>query len=286
MRSRDVTLLFTLAVLAAACGGPADPSTVEVAAVVRDVLPDDPDDPAWRDAPYHDAELLLQDMVEPRLLERSTARVRVRAITDGASIALLLRWDDRTRDDLPGAGRFTDACAVQFPRAAGPDVPAPQMGEEGRVVEIAYWRASWQASVDGRTDTIQELYPGATVDHYPFEAASLEPGSPQQRELASQYAPADALNHRMEGPRAKPVEDLLAEGPGTLSPAPEQRSAGRGARHESGWGVVIVRPLPADLGPGRRTQVAFAVWDGALQEVGARKMRSAWVPIHIEEEPS
>ena len=30
----------------------------------------------------------------------------------------------------------------------------------------------------------------ATVDHYPFEAASLEKGSDAQRQMASRYAPA------------------------------------------------------------------------------------------------
>ena len=40
-----------------------------------------------------------------------------------------------------------------------PTVPAPQMGEAGRSVEITYWSAAWQAIVDGRGDTIQDVYP-------------------------------------------------------------------------------------------------------------------------------
>ncbi len=192
-----------------------------------------------------------------------------------------MAWDDAARDDLPGASRFVDACAVQLPVSIEPDVPAPQMGEEGRRVEIAYWRASWQAAVDGREDKIQAIYPHASVDHYPFEAASLDPGSPEQQALAAQYAPAHALDHGMEGPRERAVEDLLAEGPGTLAPADEQHSEGQGLRADDGWQVVITRPLPNGLSPGGRTQVAFAVWDGAHDEVGARKMRSGWIPLHV-----
>ena len=30
------------------------------------------------------------------------------------------------------------------------------------------------------------------------------------------------------------------------------------------------------------SQVAFAVWQGAHGEVGARKMRSAWIPLALE----
>ncbi len=273
-----------LVVLLAACGGTAPVSTTEVVAVAHEPLPADPADPAWKRAPVYAAELLPQDMVEPRLLKPSTPRLDVRAVTDGERIAFLLHWQDATQNDLPRTGSFSDACAVQLPRRDEPDVPAPQMGEANRPVEITFWRASWQATVDGRPDEIGALYPGEAVDHYPFEAPSLEPGSPAQRALADQYAPARALENRMEGPRRRSVEDLLAEGPGTLTRLEEQRSEGRGRRVPSGWEVVIVRALPAGIGRGQRSQVAFAVWDGEHGEVGARKMRSVWVPLHMKGE--
>jgi DMSO reductase family type II enzyme heme b subunit len=156
------------------------------------------------------------------------------------------------------------------------------MGHGGRPVEITLWKASWQAWVDGRTDDIRSIYPNAAIDHYPFEAPSLTPGSEAQREMALRYAPARRLGNIAEGPRERAVEDLLAEGPGTLEPAAEQRSRGRGGRTATGWQVVIVRPLPVRLGPGGRSEIAFAVWDGEHHEVGARKMRSAWVPLAVE----
>jgi hypothetical protein len=211
--------------------------------------------------------------------------VRVRAITDGSRIALRLDWTDPTKDDLPGAGRFSDACAVQFPAKASADVPAPQMGEQGKPVEITFWRASWQAVVDGRGDTIKDLYPGATVDHYPFQAPSLENGSTAQREMEARYSPARALGNRMAGPRERAVEDLAAEGPGTLAPLPAGGSDGRGKRTADGWSVLIARRLPDGLGPGKRSQVAFAVWEGADQEAGSRKMRTGWIPIVVEVKP-
>jgi hypothetical protein len=228
------------------------------------------------------APLILQDMVEPRLLKPSTAEVRVRAITDGSRLALRLEWSDAKMDDLPGAARFSDACAVQFPTQVAAEMPAPQMGEKGKPVEIAFWRASWQASVDGRGDTIKDLYPGAAVDHYPFQAASLDKGSPAQREMEARYSPARALGNRMSGPRERPVEDLIAEGPGTLTPAASGGSDGRGRRTDNGWSVLISRRLPEGLVPGRRSHVAFAVWEGSDQEAGSRKMRTGWIPILVE----
>jgi len=172
-----------------------------------------------------------------------------------------------------------DACAVQVPTKLEANVPDPQMGGQGKTVEITYWRADWQASVDGRPDSLKELYPNASVDGYPFEARSLEKGSAAQAEMATRYAPARAVGNRRVGPREAPVEDLIADGPGTLSPAPPAGSKAKGVKSENGWSVVITRKLPNGLTPGGRTQVAFAVWEGAHQETGARKMRTGWVPL-------
>jgi len=262
-------------------GGPRI-SPSEVAVVRVATLPDNPGDAAWKSAPAHPAALLLQDLVDPRLMEASTSRVDVQAITDGVRIAFRLSWSDPTHDDRPGPAQFPDSCAVQLPARIGRDVPAPQMGEAGKGVEISYWRASWQAEVDGRKDSIDALYPNAAVDHYPFEAASLPADSPERKAMALRYAPARALGNTMSGPRTNPVEDLIAEGPGTLKPAQTTRATGRGRRAKEGWEVVIARPLPEGLSGGARTQVAFAVWQGSHEEVGARKMRTPWIPIFVE----
>jgi len=279
---RPFTHLAVAAALTLACGEPPAPLATEVTAVRRDTLPTDPGDAGWAGAPVYTAELLLQDVVEPRLLDTSTPEVRVQAASNGERLALRLAWDDKTHDDLPGAARFDDACAVQLPQTVTPDVPDPQMGERAKPVEVTYWRASWQAVVDGRGDTIQDLYPNAWVDHYPFEAAHLEPGSVAQREMALRYAPARALGNDRAGPRERPVEDLIAAGPGSLSRADSGESDGNGHRIDDGWEVVITRPLPGGLRAGGRSVVAFAVWDGAKNEAGSRKMRSVWVPLALE----
>jgi ethylbenzene dehydrogenase len=274
--------LFAAALLAlVGCAHPPPPAATEVVAVHAERLPDDPADPAWQRAPAYRAELILQDLVEPRLLVASTPAVVVRALTDGRSVAFHLSWDDATVDDVQKAATFTDACAVQLPRTTDADLPDPQMGNPGRAVEITIWKASWQAWVDGRKDDIRSIFPNAAIDHYPFEAPALAVGSPEQREMALRYAPARRLGNVLEGPRQRAVQDLVGEGPGTLEPATQQWSLGRGGRTASGWHVVIIRPLPASLGPGSRSEIAFAIWNGEKQEVGARKMRSAWVPLAL-----
>ncbi len=281
-------LLGTVAgVLAGPGCSPAPPPApaAQVVAVRAAAVPEVPDDPAWDMAPEYVAKLLLQDLVEPRQMETTTSQVRVRALFDGSRLGFRLQWEDPSASDLPGPKRFCDACAVQLPARMEPSVPAPQMGEPGRPVEITYWNAAWQASADGRGDSIRDLYPNAVVDHYPFQAPPLEKGSPLEQAMALRYAPARAVGNSVAGPHATAVQDLLAEGPGTLAPAPSSSSTGRGVRTADGWAVVLVRRLPQGLSPDLGTQVAFAVWEGGHEEVGARKMRTAWIPLVFEPLP-
>ncbi len=283
---RSAILVTLLALLGqAGCQKAAAPPVTEVLVASSTAIPADPLDVAWQKAPEYVAKLLLQDIVEPRLMKPSTELVRVRAISNGSDVAFRLQWVDATDNNLPGDARFSDACAVQVPARIEPTVPAPQMGEPGRSVEITYWRAAWQATVDGRGDSINDIYPNAAVDHYPFEAQSLEKGLPAQREMAERYAPARALGNTMAGPRSTPVQDLIAEGPGTITPAPAAGSKGCGTRTTEGWAVVIVRQLPTGLSPQAPSQIAFAVWEGAQEEAGARKMRTGWIPLAIEVKP-
>jgi hypothetical protein len=282
------TLLTSLIVLAlmtgAGCRRPPAPTT-EVVAISSATLPTDPLDASWAAVPEHVAQLIPQDLVEPRLMKISTETVRVRARASNGEIALRLEWADPTVSDLPGAGQFPDGCAVQFPQKAAASLPDPQMGQPGHGVDLTFWRADWQASVNGRGDSIQDLYPNAAIDHYPFEAPSLERGSAAQQTMSRLYAPADGAGNRRGGHRASPVEDLVAEGPGTLSPATATRSRGTGVRTANGWVVLITRPFPDGLSPDARAHIAFAVWEGGAQETGARKMRSGWVPVSLRAEP-
>jgi hypothetical protein len=284
MKARKALLLTVgfIAALSVGCAKKGPPiSESEVKAVFAKAAPISIDDAVWQRAPLHQAKLLLQDMVEPRLMQASTAFVDVQAVSDGQRITFRLSWKDATSNDLPGPARFGDAAAVQLPAATSADVPAPQMGEQGKPVEITYWSAAFQAVVDGRKDDIHAIYPRAQIDHYPFEAAALKAGSPEQEAMAKRYAPARSLGNPMAGPRTQPVQDLIAEGPGTLRVADASTSSGTGKHSKDGWAVLLTRPLPKGFQAGSRTQVAIAVWEGSHQEVGARKMRTAWIPLAL-----
>jgi hypothetical protein len=270
--------VFILVIISAACSRP-QKTVNEVVAVSAAKLPMDPADRAWDNAPAHIAGMIPQDLVEPRLMTPSTQQVTIRSMTNGAEIAFRLEWEDPDSNDLPGPAKMVDACAVQIPEKIEKDLPEPQMGQEGKRVQVTYWRADWQAAVNGRGDTIRDIYPNASIDHYPFESKPLEQGSGEQKEMAMLYAPARALGNIRGGPRTVPVEDLVATGPGTLTPGPPLGANGNGVHGKTGWSVVISRRLPEGLAPNQRSHAAFAIWQGAKQEAGARKMRTGWIPL-------
>lgn len=132
--SRLIALLAVL-LFFAGCSRPVT-RTSEVVAVQATKLPLDPADPAWTNAPEHLAKLMPQDLVEPRLMHASTPEVLVRSLTNGVDIAFRLEWADAAVNDLPGPGRFLDACAIQIPRKIEPNAPDPQMGQTARTVEV------------------------------------------------------------------------------------------------------------------------------------------------------
>ena len=188
----QLAMIVLVACAQAGCQKAPPPPVTEVVMKSAATLPATPDDAAWQAAPEYVAKLQLQDLVEPRLLKPSTAAVRVRALQNGADVALRLEWTDATPNNTPGPAKFSDGCAVQFPAKADPSVPAPQMGEPGKPVEITFWSANWQAIVDGRPDNIKALYPTAQIDHYPAEAVK-DAGT--RKEMAARYSPARALGN-------------------------------------------------------------------------------------------
>lgn len=276
-----ISIIIVSLLLVGACKRAQTPTAEVNVAQVKEITLD-PTASVWDAVSLHASKMITQDLVDPRLMEPSTAEVQVKAITNGNEIAYRLEWIDASQNDLPGPKHFIDGCAVQLPAKIDPNVPAPQMGEAGKNVEISFWRADWQAIVEGRADTIQSIYPNATVDHYPSEAKPLESNPQAQAEAALRYAPARALGNRRSGPRDQPVEDLIAEGPSTLTPAPSAVSKGKGVRTAKGWAVVISRPIPAGFSAANPSQIAFAVWEGSHTEVGARKMRTGWVPLILK----
>jgi len=271
------------------CSGRSIINTQQVVAsrITQELPREDPSSPLWNQAMEHPARLLLQDVAEPKLTEPGVELVRVRALHDGKWVVFRLQWEDKSQSIIPEPGAGSDSAAIQFPEKPGADVPDAAMGEKGKGVRIWYWKSIWQDDLEraqqGKGDRIAALYPQATTDHYPFNANSAA-----KAEMENRYAPARAAGNPITvRPANSPVQVLMAEGFGNVSPAPVQEGAGRGLWRDGQWVVTIARPISPGPGMdtleiGRKSYIAFAVWDGAAGHTGSRKMRSGWIPLMLE----
>ncbi len=246
-----------------------------------------PSSDLWAQAPAMELPLQAQRVAMPMLDDVTVGSVRIQGLTDGEAIAWRLSWPDPSQDMNVDAGRFCDAVALQFPMNWQAHFT---MGKEGEQVHILHWKGLWQKDVDEHFQDVQDLHPNYWTDLYWFAEGSAPfrvPeafSDPRSHEWFAAYAAGNPL---ADFERSVPVEELSAEGYGTLTSQPHAVTIGRGEWHEGRWSVVFARPLrttdpnDAPIWAGGRGHVAVAVWDGSAGNVGGRKHWTNWVEFEV-----
>lgn len=280
--------------------GPSSPSVappaappVAVTAVRMAALPalDDPFDPGWAGVTSTRLQLQAQQVAAPMLDAVTIPDLSVQAARDDARIAWRVSWSAPQPATHVETSAFTDALAIQFPLAAG----APfTMGAKGKPVAVLHWKALWQKDIDEGFQDVHDLYPNAHSDMYWF-ATGAWPFPVAQAfadERSRQWLVGVAAGNPMSRlDRTTPLEEIVAEGFGTVTTVKDSPSRARGQWKDGRWTVVIDRPLsqgdplaPAlQSGPGGPGgQIAFAVWDGQGGNVAGRKHYVGWVPFKVE----
>jgi hypothetical protein len=246
------------------------------------------DAPAWDGVRSFTVPVLPQAVAMPKLEQATITEVTVQALTDGRKVAWRLRWRDPSLDANVDSGRFCDAVALQFPLDSEPSF---MMGNLGRRVEILHWKAIWQKDLDEHFQDVQDLHPNYWTDLYWFASGAFpyripdafrDPTSRQWFIAESAGNPLAALE------RTTPVEELVAEGFGTLTHQAASSSDGRGVWRDGEWVVVLERPLrttdplDAQFHAGGGGQFAVAVWQGSDANSGGRKHHSSWLSYEIQ----
>ncbi|MCC6750173.1 MAG: hypothetical protein IT371_21075 [Deltaproteobacteria bacterium] len=310
MRQRE-SMLAVAALLALAAGcGKKDPGTTpegkagswppavtadEVAVTKADQLQfkqistvpaDNPYAKEWKEAPYVEVPLQPQQMTVPRLPAASVEKAKVQALTDGKSVSIRVAWPDAVPEGNVDAGRFVDAVAVELPISEG----TPQfMGAKGKPVQILHWKALWQKDVDVHFQDVQDVHPNYWSDLYWFAEGKFPfpvPASFKNPASLQWFVAHQAGNPMAVFSRKSPVEELTAEGWGSLTHQPRSATTAKGAWTKGTWAVVFTRALktddPADHQFGQKGELAIAVWNGGGGNVGARKHWSNWVPFEVK----
>lgn len=229
---------------------------------------------AWKDLVPVAIPLFPQNITTPSLKESTVSTVTVKAVHNGTWLAVLLMWSDPTANVHVETDQASDACAVQFPLQEV-EKTSPFMGGKDFPVAILHWKAIWQQDVGTGYQQVTDLYPHTWVDTYRF----------------GQKTATLANNPIAHEKRTSPVEELIAEGFGTLTTQRQQNARAASTWKDGTWSVVFSRKLNTRdsqdpiLTPGEKTSLAFAVWDGSRDNVGARKNYAPWVATTLEKKP-
>lgn len=240
------------------------------------------DDPRWKNAAETPIRLEKQLIALPKSEVEGVGGVRVQVLYNDEQAAFLLTWQDHTPDRLTQIGQYSDAIAIQFPGAPG-DLPDSAMGGapgSAKAVVIHQWKAVWQEASAGNIKGIKTFYPNTWSDVYLFEM----PESPEAREAMERTFTTSVAAENPLAHHGAAIRDLEAVGFGSVDYAGEQTTRGYGEWQDGEWRVVLVRPinrLRGGLDTSRLQYAAFAVWDGAQGEIGARKMQSSWFPLQF-----
>ena len=249
--------------------------------VTGDLPATDPRSGTWKNAEPTLVPLVAQQIAQPFLEQAGVEELDVRGLHNGTDVALLLEWDDDQVDDLDGIRRYHDAVAVQLPTRAGATPPALTMGAPGVPVHILQWRATWQRDIDSGGNTgVDQIYPEVVHDVMPDDV--LPP------DVAQLYwVGREAGNPLSQTTRATPVEEVVAEGFGSVTHLRNQSARGHGNNEGGRWRVVVSLPMARTgvgeaLTPGASWPIAFAVWLGSEENRGARKQIGDWHTLVLE----
>jgi mono/diheme cytochrome c family protein len=233
----------------------------------------DPDNPIWQGVPVHDVHMIpLSARANP------VNRVKFQSVVNDEGIFFRLEWDDPIADRTSSRHQdFKDAIAMEFSlgdvllHKFGHNEPFFGMGNRGKVVNIWQWRADWQTEIETK-EKLEYATQGMDMDM-------------DTMIFGGEVNPVDSLNPF----RDVPVEELNAEGFGTLTPQPQtkQNILGKGVWKDGKWRVVFYRALESlnkwdiKFQSKQPVLISFAVWDGAHQDRNGRKVVSMWQRFHF-----
>ncbi|MBI2082178.1 MAG: c-type cytochrome [Deltaproteobacteria bacterium] len=233
-------------------------------------IPTDPTDPAWQTTPESIIPLVSQTSLSPKTPVFQRTDISVRVLYAGKEIGFLISWSDPTRSESEaGVTKFRDAVAIGFaPNLKNADsLPYIGMGNKGRPMAIWHWKASWQEDVNHGYQGVGEAHAGMVPNISPIPHRTAdEAGSPMAQMK-----------------RTSPVENLLAEGFGTLTSIPGKNLTGNGIWNQGRWHVVVKGVRRA--GGKGIDPVTFAIWDGAKENRNGMKGLTRWRFLRFEGEP-
>lgn len=224
----------------------------------------------------------------------SVSQIEAKGFHNGEWIYISLTWQDVTKDGRRiSPQQFADAAAIMFPvirpDEISPEKPfSPRMGKKGEMVNILQWKADWEEDLGTYAGLVgvEDEYPRYMTKYYDSKVEKVK----ELEESVVRQAGGLAAGNLLSQPgRGRSVEELNAEGFGTLTSQDHQDAFGSSSWQDGKWTVVIAKPLKTEdpndtqLEPGSDTFINFAAWNGSEEDRNGQKSVSLrWHPIIIE----
>ncbi len=230
------------------------------------VLPLNPDDAAWADAPAFNVPLAGQIIQAEKAFYPTIDDVKVQALHNGEELAIKLTWDDPTFD--PILKTVTDVQESPVP----PLPPQFQMEPE----------ESEQVPEEPKP----QKYPDAIALQFP--AAASADGSLPYFLNGDESHPVNLWQWRSHPNR---VSELTAQGMAHITEHPEssQQVQSKVIFRYGQYQLVMKRKLSTEdkendiqFEAGKTIPFAINAWDGNMKETGTRKSISSWFQMTLE----
>ncbi|MEK6635032.1 MAG: ethylbenzene dehydrogenase-related protein [Planctomycetota bacterium] len=225
----------------------------------------------------------------------SISSVNIKAIHDGITICFQILWKDPIKNSRAIAVQeFGDAVALMFPLGVMDVTPeehfSPRMGDREKPTNIWHWKADWEVDLlaGGEMKDIEKRYPNMQDDFYsnPYIQDYCQELMMSAEHMSGGIAANNLLSVSWRG---RTVEDLNAEGFGTLTTQDQQDVNGFSKYKDGVWTVIMYRLLitkdhdDIQFVPGGKTYFNIAVWDGGKKDRNGQKNISIqWHPVILD----
>jgi len=210
----------------------------------------------------------------------------VQAVYDADSIALLVRWHDRTAEKTG-----TNGPALAVPPAEEEEAAAPGGGAGGASSDNPFGDAEVAPAEAAQNPFAEEEAPAAKPSEFSDAVAVQIPSQVPAGARKPYFIFGDDQNPVdlwfFDLGRPAPIQ-FTGKGSGDVAPNDTGDLTGVASYDQGEWSVIFKRPLRPDAGAhftqGEFMPIAFSVWDGFSRERGSRRGLTQWYSLYVEPE--
>jgi hypothetical protein len=236
---------------------------------------------------------IVGQITEPgRAFHPPATAVDVQAIYDADSIALLVRWHDRSAEKTGKNGLSLPVPPEEEEQAAGAPAGGADASNPFADAAVAPTAPGQAPAAGAPQDPFAETAPATGQPSEFSDAVAIQvPSAVPAGARKPYFIFGDAQNSVdlwfFDLARTDPLQ-FTGKGSADIAPNDTGDVTGVASYDQGEWSVIFKRPLRASSGapfaPGEFLPIAFSVWDGFSRERGNRRGLTVWHSLYVEPE--